>query len=239
MKRLFAVCFILLLIFCSAKKSFCKNMKDEEDVFAIQDKIYHHYHELGLFLSYIPDDDFYEVFPIGLSYTFNFNDYLAWEVVRGLFAVSTEKDIKKDLEKEFGVTPSEFSKPKYMLHSHVILKPLYGKQAIWNRGIINNESYVFFGGGLVGYETEYSYGSPGSETAFSISFGIGTKYFLNEHLCLNLEIRDMYNFKERDTENNISFGLGLGFRFDLSPRKADTDSTIDTLRQYLRDEDNE
>jgi hypothetical protein len=38
---------------------------------------------------------------------------------------------------------------------------------------------------------------------------------------------------ENDTENNLFFGIGLGFRFDLSPRKSEDDPTLEKLRRIL------
>jgi len=239
MKMLYIFYLVVVIVSCGAKEGFSGNPEYKEQVTAIQEKIFHRNHEIGFHLDYIPDDDFYDVFTVGLSYTFKFNDYLAWEVARGVFAFNVEKDLKNDLEDEFEVTPTQYTEPEYMIHSHVILRPLYGKDAVWNRGVINHETFLFFGGGLVNYEKHYSYGSSGSENALSISFGVGIKYFLNDYICLNFEIRDIINFKDERTENNILFGAGLGFRFNLAPRVTDTTSELETLDHYLRDEDNE
>jgi outer membrane beta-barrel protein len=231
-------CTILFLL-CGINLGFCGSPDAEEHVKAIQERIFYRHHEVGLNLGYIPDDDFYHVFPVGLSYTYSFNDHLSWEVVRAQLALNTDKDLKDNLEENFGVTPQEFSEPKYFIHSHLVFKPSYGKDAVWNRGVINHETYLFLGGGMVNYERDYSYGSSDSKNAPSVSFGFGRKYFLNQNLCLNLEVRDTVTFKDDETENNIWFGVSFGFRFNLSPRKTDQDSTMELLDHYLRDRDNE
>ncbi len=239
MKKLSLSSLMVFLTFCYVNTGLCWNLDAEEHVKAIQDRIYYRSHEIGLNLGYIPDDDFYHVFPAGLSYTYNFNDYLSWEVVRAQWAINTDKDLKDNLEENFGVTPQEFSEPKYFIYSHLMFKPSYGKDALWNQRVINHETYLFLGGGMVNYERDYSYGSSDLENAPSLSFGIGRKYFLNQNLCLNLEVRDIVTFRENDTENNIWFGLTFGFRFNLSPRETDRDSTVETLNHYLKDGDNE
>ena len=68
-----------------------------------------------------------------------------------------------------------------------------------------------------------------------MSFGAGLKYFITEKWCLNVEVRDLINFREDDTENNIYLGLGVGFRFDLSPRKVKEDPTVKKLKRILND----
>ena len=233
MRKAFLSSLIIVFLFCGVKVGVGAEPNDEGHVYAIQDRVFHRYHEIGLSLGYIPDDDFYEVYPVGASYTYNFDDYLGWEVFRAEWMLSQEKDLKGELESGFGATPSEFSEPKYMFHSSLILKPFYGKAAVWNQNIVNHESYFILGGGMINYERQYSYGEPGNENALSINLGFGTRYFLSKGLCLNFEIRDLIRFKEEKTENNIFLGMTLGFRFNLSPRKVDTDQTIKKLKDYL------
>jgi outer membrane beta-barrel protein len=214
-----------------------KDSKDEEKVFAIQERVFHRYHEIGLSFGYIPDDNFFNAYPVGIGYTYHFNNYLAWEVVRGQYIFTQEKDIKAKLEKEFGVTPEVFMEPKYMIHSNIIIKPLYGKEAFWNRGIINHESYLILGGGMINYEKNFSNGEKDSESDPSISLGAGTRYFLNKNLCMTLEIRDLINMKKDNTENNVYFGIGLSFQFNLFPQKSEQDETVDRLKGYLEEKE--
>jgi outer membrane beta-barrel protein len=215
-----------------------KDSKDDEKVSAIQERVFDRDHEIGLSFGYIPDDNFYNAYPIGIGYTYHFNGYLAWEVARGQYMFTQEKDIKNKLEKEFGVTPDVFLQPKYMIHSSVIITPLYGKEALWNKGIVNHESYVILGGGMINYEKKYSDGTKDSESDPSICVGAGTKYFLNKNLCMTMEIRDLINMKKDKTENNVYFGLGLSLQFNLFARKTDKDETVGKLKGYLEEKDN-
>jgi outer membrane beta-barrel protein len=216
---------------------FTQDKGGEEKVFAVQERIFHRDHELSFCFGYIPDDDFYSVFPVGIGYTYHFNDFLAWEVARGQYLVTQEKHLKKTLEGDYGVTPSEFLEPQYMVHSNLMIKPFYGKESIWNRSIINQESYFLLGGGIVNYKKRYSFGTSGSETAPSLCFGYGVKYFLSKSLAMNLELRDLVNFKKEKTENNVDLGMSLSYRFNLSPRKTEQDETVDKLKQLLEEKE--
>jgi len=106
---------------------------------------------LNLNISDFLDDDFY---PIGLNYIFNFNKHLVWEMVRAYRVLNQQKNLRKDLEKKFGVALTEFSKTRYTIHSHLVIKSQYGKDAFWNRGTVNHESYFFFGEGMVSYKKQ-------------------------------------------------------------------------------------
>lgn len=232
--RFFILLTALIIISATAFQALAAQSDDEERVYAVQEKVFFKHHELGLNLGYIADDDFFNVFPLGLSYTYNFDENYSWEVIRFQYAFTSEKELKKDLLEDFGAAPTQFTKPRYFFHSSIIFKPLYGKDAVLNRGIINRESYVSLGLGLANYEKQYSSGVSTTENAPSISIGLGTKYFLNEKFCLNLELRDMVNFRKAKTENVIYFGASIGYRFNFSPRKSAKDETLKKLDHYLR-----
>ncbi len=233
MRVITTVILIVLFIIVLPLNVIAKDAAGEEKVFAIQERIFQRDHELTLSLGYIPDDDFYNVFPVGVGYTYHFNDFIAWEVVKGMYLYNREKDLKKDLEDDFGVAPSEFLEPKYMIHSNLVIKPFYGKESIWNRTVLNHESYFLMGAGIVNYDKNFSYGSTAGETDPSICMGYGIKYFMTKSVCVNLEIRDFINLRDDGTENNIYMGIGITYRYNLSARKTDQDETIDKLKGYL------
>ncbi len=208
-------------------------VRAEEEVYAIQNRIFDRHHEVDLLLGFIPNDDFHDPITLGVQYTYNFNEILAWEVVRGQYFFNREKDLKKDLEENFGVTPTELDWLRYAVYTSLVLKPSYGKDALWNRKVINHETFMVAGVGVVRYESENSDGETGGETAPSLNFGLGRKYFISENLCLNLEVRDYLNFRDAGVENRVYLGLSLGFRFDLSPRKPVGDDSAQRLRGYV------
>ncbi len=245
MKKFYLTLILLVSLFWNAQDAPCEDSKTEANVYAVQNRIFHRDHEITFNLGYIANEDFFHPFPVGAGYVYNFNDNYGWEVGRVQYIISPENDLKKDLEQQFGVTPAEFAKPVYMVHSHLVFKPFYGKNAVLNKGVINHETYLFAGGGAVNYEWKYPSGSPlaaesSSEIVPSASFGIGSKYFINQKFCLNLEIRDIMNFWDEGMENRIYVGVGLGFRFNLKPRKVEKDESLERLNRYLtKDKDDD
>jgi outer membrane beta-barrel protein len=219
-----------------AQMGWCEEQNDEEKVFAVQNKVFHRHHEIDFLTGYSADDDFFHLYPLGFSYTYHLNEHVSWEVPRILYVLTQDKDLKKTLEAEFEVQPEQFAEPKYMVHTHVVFKPLYGKSALLNRRIVNHEVYLLAGGGIVNYEWNQSSGESRSETAFSLSFGAGMRYFYSEQLCLNVEVRDLVNFREDDTENSVMLGASFGFRFNLGARKTEEDQSMKRLKRIL-DED--
>ncbi len=202
----------------------------------IQERLYDRHHELGMHLASIPDDDFFNNYPIGGSYSYHFDEKYSWEVVRAQWVVSKEKDLKKDLLEEFGAEPSKFDQMEYVVQTSFVFKPAYGKDSLLNKGIINHEAFLSFGGGIVQYEREYDYGDSTNEKAWSIGFGVGRKYFLSRQLNLNLELRELVVFKDDGTENNIYLGVGIAYRFDLEARKSRQLKETESIYRYLKDE---
>lgn len=210
---------------------------DKETVSVIQERIFDRKHEVTFSGGYIPDDDFYELAPLGVAYTYHFNNFVAWEVGRAQYVMSSEKTLKTRLEDRFSVTPEEFDRLNYMAHSTFLLKPTYGKDAFWNSTIINHETFFGLGAGIANYEREYSFGDPTEETVFSITAGMGRKYFLSKRFALNLELKSYTNFKDSETETNVYLGMGLSYRFNFSDRSNTVRQATDSIYQYLEDQD--
>ena len=235
-KKLVVFGMVLGAVLLFWQSGWCDAQSEEEKVYAVQNRVFHRNHEIDVACGYIADDDFFHVYPLGIGYTFHFNDHLSWEVGRVQYMFNVDKDLKETLQQQFNVQPERFAEQTYMYHTHAVYKPLYGKHAYRNRGVINNEIYFFAGPGIVHYEWDYSTGESRTEDALSLSFGVGLKYFMSKKICLNFEIRDLWNFRENDTENNIYFGLGVGYRFNLAPRKVEEDATVKKLNRILNEE---
>jgi outer membrane beta-barrel protein len=232
---------VVLLMLCvgAVQTAWAAKPKDkgtgEEKVYAVQNRIFHRNHEIDLYGGFLTGDDFFQSYPLGIGYTYHFNNYLSWEVLRAQYMFNQEKDLKTNLENNFNVTPEFFPEPKYMYHTHLVFTPLYGKSALLNRWVVNNEIYFFGGLGLAEYEWLYSTGETRTEQAVSISFGAGMRYFISKRLCLKFEIRDLVNLREDATQNNLYFGVGLGYRFNFKPRKVEEDPTAQKLKRILNE----
>ena len=229
---------LLAIVICvvSSHPAFSDDVDQNEKVYAVQNRIFHKSNEIDLSVGYIADDDFYHVYPVSVGYTWHMNERWAWEVARLGYMFNEDKDLKSTLENEFDVTPERFPEQKYMWHTHLVYKPLYGKSAFLNRWLTNNEIYFFAGPGQVNYEWKYSTGETKEENVFSASFGAGMRFFMSKHFCFNLEVRDLMNFRDDDTQNNIYFGMTLGYRFNLAPRRVEEDPTAKKLKKILDEE---
>ncbi len=238
MRRFVVGLLIVLMILVTMDWGYCDESETSDPVFAIQEKIFFKYHELSLVTGYISNENFYEVFPIGLAYTYNFNDTYSWEVLRAYYDYTTEKDLRDDLLKDFSAAPVQFYRPQLQILTHLLFRPFYGKDAVLNKTILNHETYFYLGGGFDVYKKEYPVPEAGSttdEVAFAISFGTGIKYFINESLNIAFEVRDLVSLREKEMENRLWFGVNFGFRFNFKARKSYSAETLNSLKRYLKE----
>ena len=236
MKKFWVGLLIVVISAASCQTVWGEDTGKEEKVYAVQNRVFHKSNEIDLSVGYIADDDFYHVYPVSVGYTWHMNEHWSWEVARLGYMFNQDKDLKTTLENEFDATPERFPEQKYMWHTHLVYKPLYGKSAFLNSRLVNNEIYFFAGPGQVNYEWKYSTGETKEENVFSASVGAGMRFFLSKRFCLNLEVRDLVNFREDETQNNLYFGLTLGYRFNLAPRKVEEDPTVKKLKKILDEE---
>ncbi len=209
---------------------------DQETVSVIQERIYDRKHEIGFTMAYVPDDDFYEEYPLAVSYTYHFNKHVAWEVGRFQYFITQEKELKDTLQ-DYDLAAVTFDKPLYMVHSSFVLKPTYGKDAIWDSNIINHESFISLGAGVAHYEREYSVDEPTTETVLSLTAGVGRRFFISKKFAMVAEIKSYTQVKDSTTETNIYMGLGLSYRFNFSNRNSLVRKKTDSVYRYLNDED--
>lgn len=238
--RRFVISLMLVTLFLvTLEQGFCAETLMEEPVFAIQEKVFHKYHELAVLTGYNGGEDFYHIYPLGLAYTFHFDDHISWEVARFYANFTMEKAILENLLTDFGHAPeqSSFIEPKYQLVSHLVVRPFYGKDAVLNKYILNHETYFMLGAGIEMYTENYAGDDVPDDNKVSgvLSMGVGIKYFVNEDMNIAFEIRDYVSFRDNEPVNIMWFGVNLGFRFNLGSRPSYSDETLDILDGYLKE----
>jgi outer membrane beta-barrel protein len=227
-----------LRLFFAALLMFAYSVQAEEREYtaAVQERLFQNNHEITFWGGAIPDEDFTINYPLSVSYRYHFNNHLAWEPVRATYYKSQARKLQKELIAEYGVAPSEFDYPKYSVFSSFILKPSYGKDSLFNRWILNHETHLSVGGGLVSFTKEYNYGKDTEELAWSARIAAGRKYYLNRFVALNMEVEETFSFKEEEMTNNLSLNLGLSVQFSFKQKSIEESEELKLLYEYLGDQ---
>jgi len=175
---------------------------DQGKVYAIQPRNYRMSHEFSVAAAFLPLDAFYKFFAISGHYVLHFNELWAWEAVHLSFSKYLDIDtgLKKQMMDDWDVSPTDTPKIDYFLDTNLMVKPLYGKMALFDSWVVYMQSYFILGLGAVKYETAWF---P------TIDVGAGLRVFLNNTLSLRLEVRDYVTIGEGGVDNALYFGLAF------------------------------
>ncbi len=165
----------------------------------------------------MPLNAFQKGWTLSLSYTYHFNDFVAWEVVQLTGAALTSTNLRDSLIDQFAVPPEDFSAPRLMLTSGVEVAPLYGKQALMNDTIVHHSLLGGVYAGLI-FGDRASFGDTLSDVRPAVGLGLGYRMYTSKLLSVRLDIRDFLSFRRpiRDNEsfeveNVLVLSLSLGF----------------------------
>jgi len=189
----------------------------ESERVAIQERKFQLFHEVRAGLGSMPLNAFQKGWTLSLSYTYHFNDFVAWEVVQLTGAALTSTNLRDSLIDQFAVPPEDFSAPRLMLTSGVEVAPLYGKQALMNDTIVHHGLLGGVYAGLI-FGDRASFGDTLSDLRPAVGLGLGYRMYTSKLLSVRLDVRDFLSFRRpiRDNEsfeveNVLVLSLSLGF----------------------------
>ena len=165
---------------------------------AVQNRAYNQTHELTAWAGVLPMDAFTKGVTASGAYTVHFTDALAWEVAQFTWSRGIETSLNEDLA-ALSVGPTPFERVRAYAGSSVMFKPLYGKQAVLNRGLLYQETFLIAGA---------AYGWMTLTRRPAVSAGIGTRIYGGQHLSVRLDIRDYVFFGPDDRQNELWLALG-------------------------------
>ncbi|HEY1100834.1 MAG TPA: outer membrane beta-barrel domain-containing protein [Myxococcota bacterium] len=178
----------------------------------IQNRKFKMAHEFTLQLGTQPLDAFAKGVTASGRYTLHFDDFHAWEIGAGTYALNIDTGLKDQLLNVFGVQPESLPTLNLVLESNYVMKPLYGKLALFNQVLLYTE--LFFVAGLT--VSSWSDGSfrPGPDV------GVGARFFVSEWFSIRADIRHAVVFggiplvDPNSTIDGIMY-LGLGASFNV------------------------
>jgi outer membrane beta-barrel protein len=178
-------------------------------LYAVQNRKYTENHELHLGVGTVPLDAFYKGFTGTASYTWHFDDLWAWEVVSASYSLNVATSLREELERNWGVKPTEFPELQWFGDSNLVLKPLYGKLAWFNDSLVYGELFFTAGPALARYEN--------AGTFVGGNVGMGLRFYLSETVSWRIDARDYFVVLPSDPGDNhnelfFSTGFSLNVR---------------------------
>ncbi|HUU03927.1 MAG TPA: outer membrane beta-barrel domain-containing protein [Myxococcota bacterium] len=177
---------------------------DQGKVYAIQQRDYHMNHEFSISMAFLPLDAFYKFFAVTGHYVLHFNDLWAWEAIHFSFAKYLDLDtgLKKQMTDDWAVSATDTPKIDYFLDTNLMIKPTYGKVALFDTWVVHLESYFVIGIGAEKFQTAWF---P------SANLGVGLRVYLSNTISLRFEAREYVYLQEGSVDSTIYFGIGFSY----------------------------
>lgn len=193
----------------------------ERDLKVIQKRVFEkaNRHEIGVLVGIIPNDSFFNYFPVGLRYDYFFLESVALEIA-GAYVPSTESALRSDLMKFSGGAVSSVQIPErvnWYAGLNVYWAPVHGKVSLFTSKLTSFDIGLLVGLGLIGSEyydnlakswkTRKSYDNA---VPFNLmaNLGLGFHLFLTEYLALRLDYRH-YIFPAYPGKGNSEWSDGV------------------------------
>jgi outer membrane beta-barrel protein len=194
----------------SALPAWAQDFEEGGKLYAVQNRKYLANHEFSLAVGVVPMDAFYKGVTGTFSYTYHFDDFWAWEIASATYSLNIETSLRRELQDNFGVRPTEFPELNFFVGSNLVIKPLYGKMVYLNDSLIYGELFITAGPTVAQYEN--------AGVFIGLNAGLGLRVYLSKSFSIRLDVRD-YQFISAselfsDTNNElfIQAGVGLNIR---------------------------
>jgi outer membrane beta-barrel protein len=173
---------LLILPLCLASQLAHAEEDDLESgrVVAVEDRPYRMVHEFTVTAGVLPIDALYTGLTLGGSYTLHLTDLWAWEAVSFHYSANVDTGLDVTLAERWSVAPTSNPEIRYMIGSHAVLTPLFGKIALFNDTIIHASTFFALGGGVANFTTGFR---PQG------SFGPGVRVFFGNVVSTRLDVR--------------------------------------------------
>jgi outer membrane beta-barrel protein len=147
----------------------------------IQNRRFKMAHEFTIEGGTLPLDAFVKGVTLSGRYTLHFDDFSAWEIAGGTYSLNIDAGLKQQLIDRFGVQPQSFATLLLTIDSNYVMKPFYGKLALFNRTLIYAELF-----GVVGVTASYwsdDSWRPGPDV------GVGAPFFVTDWFSIRTDLR--------------------------------------------------
>ena len=201
--------FALAAVGLASPNAYALDEVDEEQVatYAVQSRLFRLGGELTVAAGFLPINAFNKGLTVGGGFTYHISNSWAWEIIRGAWVYKQlDTGLKKELLENFDVQPTDISALDFILSSDLVLKPFYGKLAVFNRRVIHMELSVPFGVALAHYTNTLANAyRPGP------NLGLIFRIFFSPHISFCVDVRDHVFFNHWNTRNEVHVSLGLAF----------------------------
>lgn len=169
--------------------------------------------EFTPYFGMIPNDEFFNYYPIGLRAGYFFSEMLGAEI-GGAWVFSQSTDLKTFIKENFGGV-AKISTPQWVqwyAGANGIFAPIHGKFAFLARTIAHFDLALLFGVGAIGTKVQAMGAPEKSKVDVYGNIGAGFHIYIHELLGIRIDYRHFFYAAEGGGVSwpaEISLGLGV------------------------------
>ena len=175
-------------------------------------------HELDLSFGGLPIDPLYKALTATVGYAFHFNHYLGWELARFTLPFPYDTTLKRQLAlsqlSDIGPKVVEAldgrDRIRGFVSSRLVVKPLYGKEAFLDRGLVHLEVFLAAGPAILGLENVFNRAR--HRFVLGVDIALDVRIWLSRHVSVRAELADVVLLAPKIGHALHASG-GLGFTF--------------------------
>ncbi len=183
-----------------------------EQVEVIQRRKFELSQELSLSAGVLPVDPYYKGITATAAYTAHFSQSWAWEVAHLTYSFNVDTHLKEQLLEVAagrGNQAPQLAEIEWVAGTRLLLKPLYGKEALFNTEVVHLEAYLGLGPVLV------KRSAPLDSIGFGGDFGAGLRLWLSPRWSMRLDLGELL-FVEEERAGGIKLRQALHMQLGMS-----------------------
>jgi outer membrane beta-barrel protein len=178
----------------------------------LQNRKYNLLNEFFLQVGGLPADAYNKGVTLGAGYAIHFSQFVAWEVADFQYSFNVDSGLKKKLQRVvdlYGLGRPQLPEINWFISSHLVLKPIYGKQAIFNRQVIHMEAFLLAGPAIINRSV------PGTEFDLGANVGAGLRFWMTQTTSFRIDIQELLFFgtKTHSFDSALHLHAGLAWAF--------------------------
>lgn len=189
--------------------------REQGQLEVLQNRKYNLLNEIFIEVGGLPADAYNKGLTGTVGYALHLSQFVAWEVGQFTYSYTINSGLKDKLLRIvdlYGFDQPELPEINWFVSSHLVLKPIYGKQAIFNRKLIHMEAFILAGPAIVNRST------PDTEFSIGANFGAGLRLWMTQKTSLRIDIQELLfygsNTSTIETALHLHAGVAVNFGGD-------------------------
>jgi outer membrane beta-barrel protein len=185
-----------------------------ETVPVTQNRQFDLHNELAFAVGGLPLDRYYKGLTVGAGYTWHFLPDFGWEIVNFTYSFNFDSHLKEQVLTLAVARPGQpllFPEINWIAATHIVVRPLYGKEALFNTRVTHVEAFVLAGPAFLRWS------DPAAHYAIGIDLGAGLRLHLTQVTSVRLDLGDVVYTVNKSPKQALRLSAAVAFNLGAGP----------------------